>query len=168
MNFIKKKSFVLFVFVLSFSLLLGACGKSDNKAEPKKEEKKEMITVEHAMGKTEVPANPKRVVILTNEGAEALLSLGVTPVGAVQPPTNNDWYPHMKDKMKNVKSVGNESQVNLEAIAALKPDLIIGNKMRQEKVYEQLNGIAPTVFAETLRGEWKDNFKFYEKALNKE
>ena len=32
-----------------------------------------MVTVEHAMGKTEVPANPKRVVILTNEGTEALL-----------------------------------------------------------------------------------------------
>ncbi|HEK9101088.1 ABC transporter substrate-binding protein [Bacillus cereus] len=168
MNFIKQKSFVLFVFVLSFSLLLGACGKSDNKAEPKKEEKKEMVTVEHAMGKTEVPANPKRVVILTNEGAEALLTLGVTPVGAVNPPTSDSWYPHMKDKMKDVKSVGNESQVNIEAIAALKPDLIIGNKMRQEKVYEQLNGIAPTVFAETLRGEWKDNFKFYSKAVNKE
>lgn len=43
-----------------------------------------MITVEHAMGKTEVPANPKRVVILTNEGTEALLELGVKPVGAVK------------------------------------------------------------------------------------
>ena len=40
--------------------------------------------------------------------------------------------------------------------------------MRHEKVYEQLKAIAPTVFSETLRGEWKDNFKFYAKALNKE
>lgn len=168
MNFIKQKSFVLFAFILSFSLLLGACSKPEEKAEPKKEEKPKTITIEHAMGTTEVPANPKRVVVLTNEGAEALLTLGVTPVGAAQPATGNPWYPHTEDKMKDVKPVGDELQVNLEAIAALKPDLIIGNKMRQEKVYEQLNSIAPTVFSETLRGEWKENFKFYAKAVNKE
>ena len=56
----------------------------------------------------------------------------------------------------------------MEAIAALKPDLIIGNKMRQEKVYDQLSAIAPTVFSETLRGDWKENFKLYAKALNQE
>ncbi len=127
--------------------------------------KKEVVTVEHAMGKTEVPANPKRVVILTNEGTEALLELGVKPVGAVKSWTGDPWYPHIKDKMKDVKVVGDEGQVNVETIASLKPDLIIGNKMRHEKVYEQLKAIAPTVFSETLRGEWKDNFKFYAKSI---
>ncbi|MBJ7959577.1 iron-siderophore ABC transporter substrate-binding protein [Bacillus cereus group sp. N28] len=169
MNFMQKKSFTVFVFLLAFSLLLSACGKSNNKEESTKEDnKKEMISVEHAMGKTEVPANPKRVVILTNEGTEALLELGVKPVGAVKSWTGDPWYPHIKDKMKDVKVVGDEGQVNVETIASLKPDLIIGNKMRHEKVYEQLKAIAPTVFSETLRGEWKDNFKFYAKALNKE
>ncbi|PGV67281.1 iron siderophore-binding protein [Bacillus cereus] len=169
MNFMQKKSFTVFVFLLTFSLLLSACGKSNNKEESTKgDNKKEMITVEHAMGKTEVPANPKRVVILTNEGTEALLELGVKPVGAVKSWTGDPWYPHIKDEMKDVKVVGDEGQVNVETIASLKPDLIIGNKMRHEKVYEQLKAIAPTVFSETLRGEWKDNFKFYAKALNKE
>ncbi|HDR7985021.1 TPA: ABC transporter substrate-binding protein [Bacillus cereus] len=169
MNFMWKKSFTVFVFLLAFSMLLSACGKSNNKEESTKEDnKKEVVTVEHAMGKTEVPANPKRVVILTNEGTEALLELGVKPVGAVKSWTGDPWYPHIKDKMKDVKVVGDEGQVNVETIASLKPDLIIGNKMRHEKVYEQLKAIAPTVFSETLRGEWKDNFKFYEKSLNKE
>ncbi|MGH1042193.1 iron siderophore-binding protein [Bacillus wiedmannii] len=168
MKFMQKKSFTIFVFLLAFSLLLSACGKSNTKEESKENTKKEMITVEHAMGKTEVPANPKRVVILTNEGTEALLELGVKPVGAVKSWTGDPWYPHIKDKMKDVKVVGDEGQVNVETIASLKPDLIIGNKMRHEKVYEQLKAIAPTVFSETLRGEWKDNFKFYAKALNKE
>ncbi|TPV40178.1 ABC transporter substrate-binding protein [Bacillus dicomae] len=168
MKFMQKKSFTVFVFLLAFSLILSGCGKSNTKDESKEDTKKEMITVEHAMGKTEVPANPKRVVILTNEGTEALLELGVKPVGAVKSWTGDPWYPHIKDKMKDVKVVGDEGQVNVETIASLKPDLIIGNKMRHEKVYEQLKAIAPTVFSETLRGEWKDNFKFYAKALNKE
>ena len=74
----------------------------------------------------------------------------------------------LADQMNDVEVVGLESQVNVEAIAALQPDLIIGNKMRQEEIYEQLSAIAPTIFAEDLRGNWKNNFELYAKALNKE
>ncbi|WNQ11905.1 iron-siderophore ABC transporter substrate-binding protein [Paenibacillus aurantius] len=123
--------------------------------------------VKHAMGETEVPNSPQRVVILTNEGTEALLALGVKPVGAVNSYVGNPYYDHIKAEMEGVKPLGTESQPNLEMIAALKPDLILGNKMRQEKIYTQLNAIAPTVFSETLRGEWKNNFRLYAEALNK-
>jgi iron complex transport system substrate-binding protein len=119
------------------------------------------------MGETAVPSQPKRVVILTDEGTEALLALGIKPVGAVKSWTGNPWYEHIKADMQGVTVVGTESEPNLETIAGLKPDLIIGNKMRQEKVYEQLKAIAPTVFSETLRGQWKDNFRFYADAVNK-
>lgn len=148
--------------------LLAACGGNEEKTTVKKDASEgASYTVEHAMGSTTIKGTPKRVVILTNEGTEALLALGVKPVGAVQSFTGKPWYDHIADKMKGVKVVGGESEVNVEAIAALKPDLIIGNKMRQEKVYDQLKAIAPTVFAETLRGDWKENFKLYAKALNK-
>jgi iron complex transport system substrate-binding protein len=124
-------------------------------------------TIQHAMGTTDLKGTPKRVVILTNEGTEALLALGVKPVGAVKSWLGNPWYDHIKAQMDGVTNVGEESQPNLELIAGLKPDLIIGNKMRQEKVYDQLKAIAPTVFSETLRGEWQNNFKLYAKAVNK-
>ena len=131
-------------------------------------QKNTSYTVEHAMGSTTLEKTPEKIVILTNEGTEALLALGVTPVGAVQSCTGDPWYDHIADEMKDVEVVGLESEVNVEAIAALQPDLIIGNKMRQEAIYEQLNAIAPTVFAEDLRGNWKHNFELYAKALNKE
>lgn len=66
-----------------------------------------------------------------------------------------------------VTVVGDELQPNIELIASLKPDLIIGNKIRQEKIYEQLKEIAPTVFSADLVGDWKINFKLYSEALNK-
>ncbi|EWG11658.1 ABC transporter substrate-binding protein [Cytobacillus firmus] len=162
---------ILSVFTILF---LAACGNSseqDEKADKEKEGTKSedtSYTVEHAMGTTKLDKAPEKVVILTNEGTEALLSMGVTPVGAVQSWTGDPWYDHIADDMKDVQVVGTESEVNVEAIAALQPDLIIGNKMRQEKIYDQLNDIAPTVFAETLRGDWKENFELYAKALNKE
>ncbi|UJF32321.1 ABC transporter substrate-binding protein [Paenibacillus hexagrammi] len=124
-------------------------------------------TIKHAMGETAVPAHPQRVVILTDEGTEALLALGIKPVGAVESYYGDPWFAHIKDDMQGVTTVGGESQPNLEIIASLKPDLIIGNKMRHEKIYDQLKLIAPTVFSETLRGEWKNNFQLYADALNK-
>ena len=161
------KTYVTLLSILAV-FLLAACGGNEEKTSEKKDTSKgTSYTVEHAMGSTTIKGTPKRVVILTNEGTEALLAMGVKPVGAVQSFTGKPWYDHIADKMKGVKVVGVESEVNVEAIAALKPDLIIGNKMRQEKIYDQLKAIAPTVFAETLRGDWKENFKLYAKALNK-
>lgn len=36
MNFMRKNSFTVFVFLLAFSLLLSACGKSNTKEDTKK------------------------------------------------------------------------------------------------------------------------------------
>ena len=37
------------------------------------------------------------------------------------------------ERVKNTEVVGTERDINLEAVMKLKPDLIIGNKMRHEK-----------------------------------
>lgn len=166
MNKFKFSSII--ALLIAAVMVLGACGSKKDEKTSSNENKSKTVTIEHAMGTTKVPANPKKVVILTNEGTEALLALGVKPVGAVQSWTGKPWYDHISKDMDGVEVVGLESEVSLETIAGLEPDLIIGNKMRQEKVYEQLNAIAPTVMAETLRGDWQENFKFYAKVLNKE
>ena len=170
----KMKSFkFLFILVFTISmLLLTACGNNEDKAEKTQdfgsEKEKTSYTIDHAMGSTTIDQTPERVVILSNEGTEALLALGITPVGAVQSWLGDPWYEHISEQMKDVEVVGTESEVNLEKIASLKPDLIIGTKIRQEEVYDQLSAIAPTVFSDTLRGDWKENFSLYAKALNLE
>ncbi|MEM1065469.1 MAG: iron-siderophore ABC transporter substrate-binding protein [Pseudomonadota bacterium] len=125
-------------------------------------------TIAHAMGETEVPDAPERVIMLTNEGTEALLALGVTPVGAANSWNGDPWYAHISEAMDGVEAVGTESAVNLELIAALEPDLILGNKQRHEEIYEQLSAIAPTVLSERLRGAWRENFGLYAQALGLE
>lgn len=186
----ETKGKILFVFlalILSFSLIVVGCGKDANNegqangssesensttneqsSSENESASEEVRVIQHAMESTEIKGTPERIVVLTNEGTEALLAMGVKPVGAVKSWTGDPWYPHIKDQMEGVEVVGLESEVNVEAIAALQPDLIIGNKMRQEEIYTQLKAIAPTVFSETLRGDWKENFKLYAKAINKE
>ncbi|WP_071461397.1 ABC transporter substrate-binding protein [Bacillus massilinigeriensis] len=165
MQSLKRMFMVISVLAL---FMLAACGNNAEKTSSDKNKKDGGYSVEHAMGTEKLDKKPKRVVVLTNEGTEALLALGIKPVGAVQSWLGNPWYDHITDDMKDVKVVGTESEVNLEAIAALKPDLIIGNKLRQEAQYDKLKAIAPTVFSETLRGDWKENFSLYAKAVNEE
>lgn len=49
--------------------------------------------------------------------------------------------------------VGTRQEPNLETIAALKPDLIIGVKYRHEKIYKQLEAIAPTLIFDPYSAE---------------
>ncbi|KTD84074.1 ABC transporter substrate-binding protein [Paenibacillus etheri] len=173
---IKKQRFTLTVSaaLLALTVIVSGCGQAgsnnSNAASPAESNAANSGAehkVTHSMGETTITGTPKRVVVLTNEGTEALLALGVKPVGAVKSWTGDPWYEHIAADMEGVTVVGEESQPNLELIASLKPDLIIGNKLRQEKVYDQLKAIAPTVFSETLRGAWQTNFLLYADALGK-
>ncbi|RAL27011.1 ABC transporter substrate-binding protein [Thermoflavimicrobium daqui] len=162
-----KRHFLgLFNIIFILSMLMAGCGSIPTQSS-KEENKGKSRTIEHVMGKTKVPEHPKRIVVLTNEGTEALLALGIKPVGAIQGFTG-EFYPHIAKELQGVTSVGTEHAPSLETIMKLKPDLIIGMKMRQEKIYNQLSKIAPTVFSDKLRGDWKENFSLYAKAVNKE
>ncbi|HEY8575259.1 MAG TPA: iron-siderophore ABC transporter substrate-binding protein [Devosia sp.] len=123
--------------------------------------------VTHVMGVTTVPDQPLRVVALTNEATEDLLALGITPVGAVRSANANPWFDHVAAQLAETEVVGEELAPNLELILSLEPDLILGNKKRHEKIYEQLSAIAPTVYVENITGQWRDNLAFYAEALGK-
>lgn len=174
---LRNKTWLLMLTLSAFLLILSACGgtKTADTPAPSNGETKESApaateesrTIKHAMGEETLKGTPERVVILTNEGTEALLTVGVKPVGAVQSWVGDPWYDHIKADMEGVEVVGEETQPNIELIAGLKPDLIIGNKVRHEKIYDQLKQIAPTVFSEDLAGDWKINFALYTDAVNK-
>ncbi|MBE9160701.1 iron-siderophore ABC transporter substrate-binding protein [Nodosilinea sp. LEGE 06152] len=118
--------------------------------------------IQHAMGKTCVPANPQRIVALSGFAVDAVFSLGMKPVGAV---TNvaNLWA----DEMQEVTSLGLDEQINLEAILALQPDLILASQWNAEPIYGQLSAIAPTVLDGAILGEWKNSFAIHSAALGK-
>ena len=122
------------------------------------------VTVEHAMGTTEVECTPEKVVTLGQGQTDSTLALGVTPVGVVEPWTD-DWYEYLPGEVEQATVVGTELEPDLEAIAALQPDVILGSKLRHEAFYEQLSQIAPTVMSETIGVAWKDNVSLWAQAL---
>ncbi|WP_280300312.1 ABC transporter substrate-binding protein [Nocardia neocaledoniensis] len=124
-------------------------------------------TLDTVMGQVTIPKAPQRVVVLDTAELDSTTLLGVTPVGAVVPHTKTQGgFPdYLKAGLGEVVDVGPLLEPNLERIASLKPDLILSSKIRHEKVYDKLSGIAPTVFTETTGGPWKANLAVHAKAL---
>lgn len=150
--------------LLVLALGLAACT-SDPVDEPGSGGETQQIT--HAMGSTAVPLKPQRVVVLDTDKIDTAATLGVKLVGAART-SEVDAFPSYVGNLGDVKPVGLLAEPDLEAIAALKPDLILGSKFRQEKFYDELSAIAPTVFTEKVGVTWKENFLLDGRALGQE
>lgn len=122
------------------------------------------VTIAHAFGETTVPAAPSRVVSAGLTEQDDLLAVGVVPVAVTkwfgdQP---SGVWPWAQEKLGSatptVLSLDNGIQV--DAIAALKPDLIVAvNAGLDAETYRKLAGIAPTVAqsgGDAFFEPWKD------------
>jgi len=162
----------LVALVAAGSLALTGCSNSEEPADPNATGSTGAApaatrTVTHAMGTTEVPAQPTRVVVLDTGELDAVVALGVTPVGAVTTDVSSDFPSYLRDKLSGTQKVGTIQQPELETIASLQPDLILSNKRRHAELYDKLSEIAPTVFAEDVGKVWKENFLLDAEALGK-
>ncbi|WP_067546302.1 ABC transporter substrate-binding protein [Nocardia crassostreae] len=124
-------------------------------------------TLDTVMGQVTIPKAPQRVVVLDTAELDSTTLLGIKPVGAVIPhtKTKGGFPEYLAAKLDGVTDVGPLLEPNLERIASLKPDLILSSKVRHDKIYDKLSGIAPTVFTETTGGPWKANLAVHGKAL---
>ncbi|GGD81300.1 AraC family transcriptional regulator [Paenibacillus nasutitermitis] len=141
------------VFVLTFMLLLSACGgestaktngsstktndPSTKTAAPPTEQP-QTKTISTVAGEIEVPLHPKRIV--AGEYLGSLIALGIVPVGTSNHHIKN---PYFGDALKGVEDIG-EGNGNMEKILEMDPDLIIMDDTYAE-MNEQLPKIAPTV-----------------------
>lgn len=130
---------ILIPFMLLFVLIISACGNGATEKKEdstSKESKSGTITYQSETGPIEVPANPKRVVLLSGFTGN-VIDLGVNVVGVDVWSKNN---PTFEKELKDVAEVSDE---NLEKIIELDPDLIIG--LSNIKNIDKLKEIAPTV-----------------------
>ncbi|MCX4551427.1 iron-siderophore ABC transporter substrate-binding protein [Streptomyces sp. NBC_01387] len=124
-------------------------------------------TITQAMGKTVLKAKPQRVVVLDVGELDNVVSLGIKPVGYA-PTEGSEGIPsYLKKNAGNPKNVGTINNLNLEAIANLHPDLILGSQLRAADKYDALKKIAPTVFSIRPGFTWKQNYLLNAAALDR-
>ena len=125
-------------------------------------------TVAHALGQTEVPLQPNRVVVMNPVvDLDNLLALGIKPVGFAEFTQDRPFPvpPYLSSQTAGVATVGVLTQPNLESILLLNPDLIIISES-QRRLYRQLSKIAPTVGVSPRVSQWQDRFLALADAVN--
>jgi iron complex transport system substrate-binding protein len=103
----------------------------------------------HAFGTSEIPTQPERVVTTTDQNALLpLLEVGYTPVGSaglVDEESGEQIFRRTDGfDTGDVTFVGAYGEPNVEAIAALEPDLIVGYEYDADYA-DQLEAVAPFV-----------------------
>lgn len=88
---------------------------------------------------------PTRIVALEWVYVEDLLALGIQPIGVADIGGYKQFVNVELKLAETVADVGTRQEPNLEAIAKLEPDLILGVELRHEAIYDTLSSIAPTL-----------------------
>lgn len=142
------KTLLLSLFAAVAVVLLAAC--SDNKQSNSKTTNSSSasseVTIKTANGDVKVPTNPKKIVTLDLGAADTIRALGKESSIVGMPKKTLPAY--LKNLPSSIKNVGSMKEPNMEAIAALKPDLIIASG-RTAQYVKKLKEIAPTVLFQT-------------------
>jgi iron complex transport system substrate-binding protein len=146
-------------------VLLAGCGGADQADEPAEaaaEGAAFPVTIVHKYGTTVIPEAPERVVTAGFNDADYALAFGVVPVGERDfigpfPEERRSWAQEALAGTEPEKVSGEDGELNFEAIAALRPDLILAHSYLQKEEYDKLAQIAPTVVEAKDGSLWQEH-----------
>ncbi|MGD7007300.1 ABC transporter substrate-binding protein [Metabacillus sp. 84] len=130
--------------VIGLIVLAAGCSQQEGKSQNSQGDQSGKA-VEHELGTTTVPENPKSVVTLELGITETVAALGISPAGVADDERPERIAASTMEVIEGYKSVGARSEPSLEIIRTLKPDLIIADSDRHKAIYKELSEIAPTI-----------------------
>ncbi|CAH1227855.1 MULTISPECIES: ABC transporter substrate-binding protein [Paenibacillus] len=126
-------------------------------------------TIQDARGSVTLEQQPKRVALAHWGLSDDLLVFELDSIAITLPFTKNqslldsDIYKPYVEGKKQIEVVGENTQVNLEALLAYDPDLIIAGSETNKDIIEQLDQIAPTIVIDETKS---DVFKEWRATIN--
>ncbi|UEM38535.1 Fe(3+) dicitrate ABC transporter substrate-binding protein FecB [Pectobacterium aquaticum] len=115
------------------------------------------VTVQDEQGSFTLDTPPQRIVVLELSFADALAAIDVSPVGIADDNDPDRILSEIREHLKSWHSVGTRAQPSLEAISALKPDLIIADSSRHSGIYTALKAIAPVLLLKSRNETYEEN-----------
>jgi iron complex transport system substrate-binding protein len=140
---------------------LAGCAVADQREKP---ETASSLKVAHAAGETRVPAQADRVVALSPESLDAALALGIKPV-AVATFADGHVPTYLAARVRGVERAGTYEKPFLSAVEFVGPNLILGEKDRQGRLFGKLDNIASTVMTEDHGHSWEVNARLFGEAM---
>ena len=123
------------------------------------------LKVQHALGETKVPGQAVRPITLTTDALDDTLALGVRPLRAALPGGRLPAY--LRERARGVEVVPDVTALDLAAIEAADPDLVLGSAARQTGLYNDLRRFVPTVMTDAGGVGWKLNLRLHGEALGR-
>ena len=131
--------------------------------------------IKHVFGETTVPAPPTRVVSAGLTEQDDLLAVGVVPIAVTNWFGDQPWgvWPWAQPKLGAAKPalLNLDNGIQVDKIAALKPDLIVAvNAGLDSDTYQKLSAIAPTIAqsgGDAFFEPWKDQARSVARAVFK-
>lgn len=123
--------------------------------------------IDTAYGKVTVSGTPGHVVALDEQAVDTVLAVGEKPAGALATRGAEGVSNYLKDRAEGVPIVGTSREINLEAVLAAQPDLILAGARLDKTMYDKLSQIAPTIVPTSSLAQWKDSVMIYATAMNK-
>lgn len=93
----------------------------------------------------QLPERPLRIVTLDDVATELVTSLGLAPVGVANLPGYRRYVGLGADLLRDSQPLGSVQQPDLEAIARLRPDLILGSGYLHLGLFRRLESLGPTL-----------------------
>ena len=144
----------LFIILTVLTMMLVACG-GQEAGDNNNADEKEMITVTHELGETEVQKNPEKIVVFDFGVLDTLEQLGIDVTGVPQGNIPSYLEKYESDDYENVGSL---KEPDFEKIAIIDPDLIIISG-RQADLYDQLQELGDTIYLGVDPNRYMDSFK---------
>lgn len=177
MRFSKFRSTAVLSALTAAALVVGGCSSSTDDAPSASSGDFETVTIDSALGQAVITSKPERIVTLGMGSAETAIALGTVPVGVEEYPWGSDdsgylpWIAEAVDADQLPEQFTGGTELNVEAILALDPDLILApwSGITQQQ-FDALNDFAPVVAYEEKPWTitWEDQISVIGKAMGEE
>lgn len=152
------------VVALALALGLAACSGSDSGTGGATR------AITDAKGRSvDVPADPQRIITLTEPTLDAALTLGLSVIGTTSGRGQAGVPDYLGEQAATIPVVASVSGPNLEEVARLDPDLILvdGTVAVDDSVLGKLQDLAPTAWVSATGADWREAFAAFGDIVNR-
>lgn len=153
------KKFLYIISIILLSVFLSGCSRTkndDNKNKYTSQSQTSSDTINYLNKTYNVKSPTSKIITASFESMEDAVALNFHPIGAVT--ISGDMPGYLKNKLgKNVANIGDKFGPNVESVASLKPDVILGSTKFDDSVTSNLTKIAPTINVSHKSDDWDKN-----------